>query len=76
MNPVIEKLGNISAIKIVDTFEKRLSEVDPLNQAKAYQNISSALQNYKTQQDAVATQVVEQKKKVENSQQTYKISLK
>ena len=50
--------------KTVDTFEKRLSEIDPLNQAKAYQNISSALQNYKTQQDAVATQVVEQKKKI------------
>lgn len=50
--------------KTVDTLEERLSQLDPLDQAQAYQNVSSALQKFKAQQDAIATQVVDQKKKI------------
>lgn len=50
--------------KTVDTLEERLSQLDPLDQAQAYQNVSSALQKFKVQQDAIATQVVDQKKKI------------
>lgn len=50
--------------KTVDTFEERLSQLDPLDQAQAYQNVSSALQKFKAQQDVIATQVVDQKKKI------------
>ena len=50
--------------KTVDTLEERLSQLDPLDQAQAYQNVSSALQKFKAQQDAMATQVVDQKKKI------------
>ena len=41
--------------KTVDTLEERLSQLDPLDQAQAYQNVSSALQKFKAQQDAIAT---------------------
>lgn len=50
--------------KTVDTLGERLSQLDPLDQAQAYQNVSSALQKFKAQQDAIATQVVDQKKKI------------